>query len=69
MKNKYLIQVIYLKLQVGHLNPKIIRLHQEYRGASNNSRLFMITIRHREIKMLSDGIKTTEVSFIGDNDE
>ena len=63
-KNIYPIQVIDLRFQVDHNNPKKIQLHQEYRGATANARLFMILIRHREIKMISDGNEITEVNFI-----
>ena len=61
MKNKYLIQVIDLRFQVDHNNPRTFQLHQEYRSATNNARLFMILIRHSEINVISDGIKITEV--------
>ena len=59
MKTKYPIQVIDLRFQVDHLNPKKVQLFEEYRGATNNARLFMILIRHREIKMISDGNEIT----------
>ena len=64
MKNIYPIKVIDLRFQVDHINPKKIQLHQEYRDATANARLFMILIRHREIKMLSDGNKITEVTVL-----
>ena len=57
MKNKYPIQIIDLRFQVDHINPKKIGLFEEYRGATNNARLFMILVRHREIKMITDGKK------------
>ena len=58
------IEVIDLRFQVGHINPQKIQLHQENRGATNNSRLFMILIRHRGIKKTSDRNKNTEVTII-----
>ena len=64
MKNKYPIQVIDLRFQVDHINPKKIQLFEENRGATNNARLFVISIRHREIKMISDGNKFSEVNII-----
>ena len=64
MKNKYPIDIIDPKFQVHHNKPKKIQLHQEYRGATNNEGLFMIMIRHRKIKMISDGYKITEFSLI-----
>ena len=33
------------------------RLHEEHRRTNKNASLFMILIRHREIKMISIGIK------------
>ena len=54
MKNKYSIQVIHLRFQVGHINPKENQLHQESRGATNIARSFMILFRHREIELISD---------------
>ena len=55
MKNKNPIQVIILWFQVDHINAKKYQLFEEYRGATNNARLFMILIMHREFKMVSDG--------------
>ena len=64
MGNKYLIQVIDLRSQVDHIILKQIQQHKDYRGATNIARLLMITIRHREFKMILDGIKITEVTDI-----
>ena len=38
MKNKYSFQVIGLRFQVDHNNPKKIQLFEEYRGATDNAR-------------------------------
>ena len=64
VKNTYPIQVIDLRFQVDHINPKKIQLFEEYRANPNNARLFLILIRHREIKMVSDGNKITEIKVI-----
>ena len=64
MKTKYPFQSIDLRFQVDHINPNKIQLFEENRGATNNARLFMILLRHREIKMISDGKKITEVTVI-----
>ena len=64
VKNTYPIQVIDLRFQVDHINPKKIQLFEEYRANPNNARLFLILIRHREIKMISDGNKITEIQVI-----
>ena len=64
MKHNYPFQLIHLRFQVDHINPKKIGILEEYRGVTNNARLFIFLIRHREIKMISDGNKNTEVSVI-----
>ena len=64
MKNKYPIQVIDLRFQIDCINPQKIQLHQHYRGSTHSARLFIILIRHREFKMISDGNKITEVTVI-----
>ena len=48
MKTKNRVEVIDLRYQVDHFNPKKFQLLEEYRGATNNARLFMILIRHKE---------------------
>ena len=64
MKHIYPIQVIDLRFQVDHINPRKIQLIPEYKGATNNARSLMILLGHREIKMISDGIIITEVNII-----
>ena len=64
LKNIYPIQVIDLSFQVDHINPKKIQLFEEYRNDPANARLLLILIRHREIKMVSDGNKITEIKVI-----
>ena len=64
MKNKYPVEVIDSRFQVDHINPKKIQLFQEYRCATNNARLFMIIIGHRETELISIGNRITEVTFI-----
>ena len=64
VKDKYPIQVIDLRFQIDHINPKKIQLFEEYRADSANARLFMLLIRHREIEMVSDGNKITEIKVI-----
>ena len=64
-KNNYPIQVIDLRFQVDYINKiKKIQLHQEYRVTTINARLFMILIRKRDFKMISDGNKINEVTAI-----
>ena len=64
MKNKYPFQVIDLRFQVDLFNSKKNHLFEEYRGATKTARLFIILVRHREIKMISDGNKITEFPVI-----
>ena len=64
MKNQNRIQIIDLRFQVDHINPKKNELHQENRGASSKARLFMILIKQIEYKMKADGNKITEVKVI-----
>ena len=64
MKNKNPSQVIDLRFQVDHINPKKIQQCEEYRAGTDNARLFTKIIRHREIRMVSDGNKNTEVTLI-----
>ena len=64
MKNIYPIQVIDLRFQVDQNNPQKIQLHDEYRGNISNTRLFLILIRYREIRLISDANKVTKVTVI-----
>ena len=57
MKNKYPIQVIDLRCHVDYINARKIQFFEEFRGATNSARLFMILVRHRNMKMISDGKK------------
>ena len=63
MKNKNPFQVIDLRFQVVHINTQKTQIFGEHRGATNIARLFMILIRHGEIKIMSDEIKVTEVKI------
>ena len=64
MKNRYPLQLIDLRFQVDHNDPKKMGLFQDYRGATNFAGLFIFLSRHREIKMISHGDKITEVTVI-----
>ena len=64
MKSTYPLQVIDLRFQVDHINPKKIQLFEAYRNDPANAKLFLVLIRHREIKMVSDGTKITEITII-----
>ena len=62
LKNKYRFQLIDLIFQVDHINPEKTGISEEHSGETNNARLFILLIRHREVKMISDGNEITEVS-------
>ena len=64
VKTKYPFQVIDLRHQVDHINPKKIQLFEEYRADPANARLFMVLIRHRELVMISDGNKIVSANII-----
>ena len=57
MKTYYLIQIIDLRFQVDHVSPKKIRLFEEYDENPTKTILYIILIKHGEIKMVSDGNK------------
>ena len=64
MKNYYPIQIIDLRFQVDHISPKKIRLFEEYDPNPTNTVLYVILIKHREIKMISDGNKIISVEVV-----
>ena len=57
MKNKYPIQSIGLRFQIHHIFPQKNQPFEEHRAGTNNAGLFIILIRHRQIKMISDEMK------------
>ena len=64
MKTFYPIQVIDLRFQIDYITPKKIRLFEEYENAPENTNLYEILIKHREINMVSDGNKITAIELI-----
>ena len=64
MKNFYPIQIIDLRFQVDHISPKKIRLFEQYEPNPTNTVLYVILIKHREIKMISDGNKIIGVEVV-----
>ena len=64
MKKYYPIQIIDLRFQVDHISPKKIRLFEEYDNNNVNTDLYVILIKHREIKMISDGNKIIGVEVV-----
>ena len=64
MQEFYPIRVIDLRFLVDHNTPKRIKLFEENRAAAENARLFVIFIKHRQIKMISHGFKNSQVEVI-----
>ena len=61
MKTKHSVGIKNLGHQLDHINSKRIQLLQEYGTDPDNSRLFLILIKEREIDMVCDGKKSFEV--------
>ena len=64
MKTCYSVLIIGLPFQVDHILPKKNRFFREYDGIPGNTILYVILIKHREIKMISDGTKIISVEVI-----
>ena len=64
MKTSYPIQKTDLRHQVHHNTPKKIQLFEEFDDDPNMESLFIILVRHRQVEMVSDGKKITEVKVI-----
>ena len=64
LKSFYPIQVIDLRFQVDYITPKKIRIFEEHETDPEHTNLHFILIKHKEIKMVSDGNKTTGIDLI-----
>ena len=64
MKTKYPIGIIDLGHQTDYITPKKVLLFQEYGVDPINARLFLISIRQRELELISDGNELIEVKLI-----
>ena len=64
MKTYYPIQITDLRFEVDHISPKKIRRFGEYDGNPTNTILYIIVIKHREIKTISDGNKIISVEVV-----
>ena len=64
MKTFYPIQVIDLRFQIDYITPKKIRLSEEYEDTPENTNLYVIIIKQREINMVSDGNKITGIELL-----
>ena len=64
MKNFYPIQVIDLRFQVDHITPEKIQFFEEFSEDPDNEKLFVFSIRHRQVEMISDGKKVIGVKVL-----
>ena len=68
MNNFYLIELIDLRFQVDHKYSQKSQLFREYKGESpkiqRDDRIFALLIKNGEIKMISDGKKSTQYKVI-----
>ena len=64
MKSYYPIQIINLPFQIDHIFPKKIRLFEEDDETPVNTNLYIILLKHREIKMIFDDTKIISVEVI-----
>ena len=63
MKTFYPIHVFDLKFQFANITPTKIRLFEEYENAPDNTNLYVLLIKRKEIKMVSDGNKITGIEL------
>ena len=64
MKTKYPIEIIDLRHHFDHITPKKIQLFQGYSADPYNANFHLKIIRRREIELISDGNKLTEIKSI-----
>ena len=63
-KSFYPIQLTDLRVQVDHITPKKKQLFEVFSEDPDNERFFVTLIRYRQIEMISDGKKITEVKVL-----
>ena len=63
-KEYYPFQINNLQFQVDHISPREIRLFEEYDNNPANTNLYIILLKHREIKMISPGNKIISVEVV-----
>ena len=61
MKSFFPIQVIDLGFEINEINPKQVHLFEEYRRNPNQARLFIVSIKPREYRIISDDRKVTVI--------
>ena len=55
MKIFYPIQVIDLRFQSDYITPKKVGLFEKFETAYERTTLYVISIKHKEVRMVSDG--------------
>ena len=63
MKTYYPIQIFDSRLPVAYLNPMKIRLLDEYDENQTNTNLYVILLKHRKTKMVSEGKTVVELKL------
>ena len=63
-KDFYPFEINDLPLQVDHISPKKIGLFEEYDDNPTTTIICIILLKHREIKLISDGNKKISVDVI-----
>ena len=61
MKKFCLIQVFDSRFHLDHISPKNYHLFEEFRSDPANARLYVISNRYTEVKMVCDGNEVTEI--------
>ena len=64
MKTLYPIQVVDLRFQNHYITAKKIRHFENYENAPENTNLYVILIKHKETKMVSEGNKITGIELL-----
>ena len=59
----YPIRVIDLRFQVDHITPEKFQLFEDWRAAAKSARLFGMLLKHRQIYVIPDGHKITQVQI------
>ena len=64
MRIWYPFQIIEHRFQVDHISPKKNRFFEEYDDNAVSTILYIILMKHREIKKISDGSKIIDIEVV-----
>ena len=59
----YPIQVFDLEFQIYYMTPERIKLFDQYENTPEHTNFYVILMKHKEIKVASEGIKTTGIEL------